>query len=385
MMIKPSHDTGSGLVNFDLSEDEEMVKALAERFVVDHYDIDSRRRFLAEPHGFSPANWRLLGELGLIAAMFDTDAGGLDLDATGIATVFEALGRGLVVEPLIENVVLAGRLFAAAAAEPLRGAWLPGLLAGERRIALAHVEERGRDGRPWVETRASADGDVWRLSGEKAYVPAGAGADGFIVSARSEGGPGDIEGICLFFVPADAAGLSLVPWHMADGSVVASLRLDGVTVGAAGRMTGGLARIAEAGLLASLAGSAEAIGIMERIFAETIDHLRTRKQFGAPLAAFQALQHRMVAHYAAIEQARGLLNLMMVSWGQPNFRSAVLGVRAFVSEVSVALGHDMIQFHGGMGVTDELSVGHGHKRLLVLSRWPDGPEAALDRFAGIRD
>lgn len=370
-------------MNFDLSEDEELLKALAERFVVDHYDIESRRRFLAEPHGFSAANWKLLGDLGLIAAMFDTEAGGLDLDATGIATVFEALGRGLVVEPLIENVLLAGRLFAATAAEPLRGEWLPSLLAGERRIALAHVEERGRDGRTWVEARATADGAGWRISGEKAYVPAAGGADGFIVSARSEGAPGDSDGVGLFFVPADAPGLSLTHWHMADGSVAASLRFDDLAVDEGGHMTWGLAAISLAEELASLARSAEAIGIMERIFSETIDHLRTREQYGARLASFQALQHRMVAHYAAIEQARGLLNLAMVSSGESGFGSAVLGARAYVSEVSVALGHDMIQFHGGMGVTDELSVGHGHKRLLVLSRWPDGPEAALDRFAGV--
>ena len=127
-------------MNFDLSEDEEMVKALAERFVVDHYDVESRRRFVAEPHGFSQQNWSLLGELGLIAALFDAEAGGLDLDATGLATLFEALGRGLVVEPLIENALLAGRLFAGTASGSLRESWLPDLVSGARRIALAHGE-----------------------------------------------------------------------------------------------------------------------------------------------------------------------------------------------------------------------------------------------------
>lgn len=364
-------------MNFDLSEDEEMVKALAERFVVDHYDIESRRRFLAEPQGFSAVNWALLGDLGLIAALFDAEAGGLDLDATGIATLFEALGRGLVVEPLIENALLAGRLFAATAPEPLRADWLPDLVSGRRRIALAHGEAGGRDASGWVETRADASG---MLNGEKAYVPAAGGVDGFVVSARLSGAPGDAEGVGLFFVAADAPGLTIRPWRMADGSVAASLRFADVT---AQRLAGGLAEIVAAEELASLARGAEALGIMESLLAETLEYLRTREQFGARLASFQALQHRMVAHYAATEQARGLLNLAMVSWGRPTFAETVLGLRAFVSEVSVALGHDMIQFHGGMGVTDELSIGHGHKRLLVLSRWPDGPDAALDRFAGV--
>lgn len=363
-------------MNFDLSEDEEMLKALAERFVTDNYDIDRRRLFLAEGQGFSALNWALLGELGLIAAPFDEAAGGMALDATGIATIFEALGRGLVVEPLIENVLLAGRLFAATAEGALRDSWLPGLLAGEKRIAFAHAEEGSRGGHLWVEARA--DGD--RISGHKAYVPAGAGADGYIVSARQSGAADAVDGLGLWFVPADAAGLTARAWRMADGSAAVSLVLDGVQ---AEPLTGGIAEIAEVEQLADLARSAEALGIMERIFGETLDYLRTRQQFGTALAGFQAIQHRMVAQYAAIEQSRGLLNLALVSYGAGGFESAVRGLRAFIAPASIELGHEMIQFHGGMGVTDELSIGHGHKRLLVLSRWPDDPETALDRFAGI--
>lgn len=367
-------------MNFDLSEDEEMVKALAERFVFDHYDVERRRQYLAEPQGFSTRNWALLGELGLIAALFDAESGGLDLDATGLATIFEALGRGMAVEPLIENALLAGRLLAATAPSDLAEAWLPGLLSGERRIALAHGEERGRNALTWVETRAARDGERWLIDGEKAYAPSAGGADGFIVTARvADGADGD-PAARLFFVRADAPGLTVTPWRMADGGVAASLHLAGAEATALG---GDLRDIAQAEELANLARSAEALGVMEAIFAETLDYLRTRSQFGARLASFQALQHRMVDHYAVIEQARGLLNLAMVSWNTPEFSRAVLGVRAFISETSIALGHDMIQFHGGMGITDELAIGHGHKRLLVLSRWPDAPDAALDRFAGI--
>jgi alkylation response protein AidB-like acyl-CoA dehydrogenase len=122
---------------------------------------------------------------------------------------------------------------------------------------------------------------------------------------------------------------------------------------------------------------------MERIFAETLEYLRTREQFGNRLASFQAIQHRMVAQYAVIEQSRALLNLAQVSWGKDEFAGAVAGARAFIAPASITLGHEMIQFHGGMGVTDELSITHAHKRLLVLSRWPDDPDIALDRFAGV--
>ncbi|MFC0204348.1 acyl-CoA dehydrogenase family protein [Novosphingobium soli] len=371
-------------MNFDLSEDEEMLKALTERFVTDHYDHDSRRGFLAEPTGFSRSNWELLGELGLIAAPFPETMGGLGLDATGIATVFEALGRGLVVEPLAEAVVMAGRLFALTASDALRDAWLDAIMTGEKRLALAHAEARARDGLAWVETSAVPDGEGWKLTGTKPYCAAGGGADGYVVSARLSGAPGDASGVGLFLVPAGTPGASTHDWHMADGSVATALELDGARVSATHRLgEDGLAAIAETSQLAALARSAEALGIMERIFAETIDYLRTRDQFGAALGSFQAVQHRMVAQYAAIEQSRALLNLALVSWGSEGFAQAVYGARAFIAEASVELGHEMIQFHGGMGVTDELAIGGGHKRLLVLSRWPEGPLAALDRYAGL--
>ncbi|WP_225207303.1 acyl-CoA dehydrogenase family protein [Novosphingobium huizhouense] len=365
-------------MNFDLTEDEEMLKALAERFVEDHYDIDRRRAYAATDEGFSRANWALLGELGLIAAPFAPEHGGLGLDATAIATVFEALGRGLTVEPLIDNVLVAARLFAQGADDALREAWLPELLAGTRRVALAHAEPGSRDGRLWVETRAQGSGAEVRLTGTKSCVVAGAGVDGFVVSARSAGAAGDAEGLELHFVEAGAAGVTATPWRMADGSVAVRLELAAAPATALG---GGHAALVAIETLASLARSAEALGIMQRLFDDTLDYLRTRKQFGVTLGSFQAIQHRMATQYGVIEQARALLNLAMVSDGTDGFAKAVAGARAYIAPASVTLGHEMIQFHGGMGVTDELTIGHGHKRLLVLSRWPDSPLAALDRFA----
>lgn len=374
-------------MNFDLSEDEEMLKALTERFVTEQYNHDGRRAFLAEPSGFSSANWRLLGELGLIAAPFPEELGGLGLDATGIATIFEALGRGLVLEPLAEAVVMAGRLFAMTARETLRAEWLDALIAGEKRLAFAHAEIRSRDGLPWIETSATPHGDGWRLTGTKPYCAAGAGADAYIVSGRVSGAPGEGDGVALFLVPTSAHGTSTRDWRMADGSVATSLELEGAFAPASHKLDGGqgtaFAAISAAGDLAALARSAEALGIMERLLHDTLDYLRTRDQFGSPLGSFQAIQHRMVAQYAAIEQSRALLNLALVSWDSDDFAQAVQGARAFIADASIELGHEMIQFHGGMGVTDELAIGSGHKRLLVLSRWPEGPLAALDRYAGL--
>ena len=270
---------GEWNVNFDLSEDEEMLKSLADRFVADRYDHDSRRAFLSEPCGFSSTNWQLMGELGLIAAPFPEELGGLSLGATGVAIVFEALGRGLVVEPLAETVMMAGRLFAATAPGSLLQSWMEPLVSGQRSLAFAALDSQARDGLPWVETSAEQTGDGWSLNGKKPFCIAGGGADGFIVPARLSGSPQDHDGVALFLVPAGTAGSVAHEWHMADGSVAVDLTLTNVVVprdhmlDCAG--TDGRAAIESIGVMAALARSAEALGIMERLFADTIDYLRT--------------------------------------------------------------------------------------------------------------
>jgi alkylation response protein AidB-like acyl-CoA dehydrogenase len=368
-------------VNFDLSEDDEMLKALAERFVEDRYDQERRRRYQAEEAGFSTENWLLLGELGLIAALFDAECGGLGIGPVGQATTFEALGRGMVVEPLAENVAVAARLFANTASESIKSKWLDRLITGEARLALAHRELAARRNAAWVETTARTDGSGSILSGAKSLVPAGVGVDAYLVSARVSGNASDADGIALFLVDAKSPGLAIRPWRMVDGSVAAELTLENVSVPQECQLGGDLDAIESAQEFGAFLGSAEALGIMEKLFADTLDYLRTRTQFGTTLGSFQALQHRMVAQYAVLEQSRALLNLATMA-AEPAARSrAIQGARAYIATNSVEFGHEMIQMHGGMGVTDELVIGHGHKRLLLLSRWPNDANASLDSYA----
>jgi alkylation response protein AidB-like acyl-CoA dehydrogenase len=362
-------------VNFDLNQDEEMLKALAERFVGDRYDSERRRAALSHPAGFCANNWALLGDLGVIAMAFDEENGGLSASATDFAVVFEALGRGLVVEPLIESILVAGKIFEGHAAPELKQLWMDDLVSGKRRLALAHREARSRGNVAWVETQAIQTENGWRLSGAKQMVRAGAGADAFIVSARTNGAFGDADGIKLFLVAADASGIASTAYRLIDGTVACEMNLQDVS---AEPLDGGLKAIVTAEGNANIARCAEALGIMDMLFTTTLDYLRTRQQFGVALGSFQALQHRMVAQYAVIEQARGLLYLAVIAGGE-----AVAGARAFISEASVTLGHEMIQLHGGMGVTDELVIGHGHKRLMMLSRYPEDAAAALDGYAGL--
>jgi len=368
-------------VNFDLSEEDEMLKALAERFVADRYDQERRRRYQASDIGFSPENWHLLGEIGIIASLFDAADGGLGIGYPGLATMFEALGAGLVVEPLVENAVVPGSLLARIAPDPLKAEWLAKLIGGNARLALAHRELAARHNLAWVETRARRNGSGVILSGAKSLVPAGEGVDAYLVSARVSGAVGDRDGIALFLVDAGTPGLGVRPWQLVDGSVAAALTLDNVPVPQDHCLNGGLDEIEAALERGAFLNCAEALGIMERLYADTLEYLRTRTQFGTALGSFQALQHRMVAQYAKLEQSRALLNLATATTETGARSRAVQGARAFIADASLFFGHEMIQMHGAMGVTDELIIGHGHKRLLLLSRWPEDASAALDRYA----
>jgi alkylation response protein AidB-like acyl-CoA dehydrogenase len=368
-------------VNFDLSEEDEMLKALAERFVADRYDQERRRLYQQEEGGFSTENWQLMGELGLIAALFGSDDGGLGIGMPGLATVAEVLGHGMVVEPLVENAGVAAGLFAALAKGSLKDEWLPGLMSGDKRIAFAHRELAARHNLTWVETAVRQNGSSVFLSGAKSLVPAGHGVEAYLISARTSGKAGDRGGIALYMVDANAPGLSVQPWRLVDGSVAVALKLDNVEVAAEYRLGGDISNIEAALERGAFLYCAEALGVMQKLHADTLEYLRTRKQFGTPLGSFQALQHRMVAQYAVLEQARGLLNLATMATDPAARSRAIHGARAYISDASVTLGHEMIQMHGGMGVTDELIIGHGHKRLLFLSRWPEDAGAALDRYA----
>lgn len=367
-------------MNFDLTEDESMLKSMTERFVQDRYDTELRRAYLAESCGFSKENWALLGELGVLAAALPEDAGGLGLGPTSIAVISEALGHGMVVEPVIESAFFAAPLLLAGLDDALVEHWAGPLASGERRVAFAHYEAGSRDGSVWIETRMSKSGSCHILNGTKPYVAAGHGADGYVVSARDAGAPGDEDGWSLYFVPADSKGLSQSTWRMADGSMAVSLTFDNVSVPAEHVLQDGRAALDISRIYASLARSAEALGIMERLFAETLEYVRQREQFGEPIGRFQAIQHRLASQYAEIEQSRALLELAVVSAGTETYAKAVDGARAFICETSINLGHEAIQLHGGMGITEELAIGQGHKRLLVISRWPDNAEAALDRY-----
>jgi len=358
-------------VNFELDEEQGMVRDLVARFAAERSTLDARLHARREPTGFSADNWRMLGELGLLALPFGAGAGGMGGGPVELITVMEGLGRGLAAEPYLADLLLAGRLLERAGTPAQRAAWLPGILAGERRLALAHMESAARFNPLFVQCKAAGG----TLRGAKTFVQAGEGADGFLVSARETGGPDDPDGLSLWLVAADAQGLERHAYRLVDGSVALELHLHDVP---GERLDGAAEALLATFDEARLAACAEMVGIMTLLFDATLEHLRTRKQFGQPIGSFQAIQHRMADQYAALEQSR---SQMLRAALMPQDRTAIAGAKAFISAAAVALGEECVQFHGGMGVSDELVIGHGHKRILLLAALLGDSESELQRYA----
>jgi len=360
-------------VNFDLSEDQALLKAATERFAQAHYggDVARRRVYRSETTGFSAANWQALADLGVMALPFAAADNGLGGGAIELITVFEALGRGLVVEPILDAIIVAGGLLDCAGTPEQRGQWLPGIITGTARLALAHAETAARYNLAFVETTAEPRGDGIVLTGRKDFVVAGSGADAFIVSAR--GG----DGIGFYLVPAGAAGLERRDYRIVDGGVASDLVLHDVRLPTSVKLRGGLEALDAVVANASLAVAAETIGLMALLLDTTVDYVKTRHQFGQALSKFQVIQHRLADAYSAAEQARSMV--YRAALAAPDMRAAA-GAKAFVAEAGLIVGHTAIQLHGGMGMTDELLVGHAHKRIVMLSHIFGDSAAALDRY-----
>ncbi len=272
-------------MNFDLDEDQVMLGDLVARFMADRYDLPKRARYRKEPEGFSRDNWRALGDLGLLALPFGEAEGGMGGGAIELMVALEGFGRGLCAEPYLSDLMLAGRLLAQAGTVAQRAAWLPAIIAGEKRLALAHVETAARYNLAYVACTVD-DGPLGpRLTGVKTFVQAGLGVDGYLVSARTAGAVDDPEGVSLWLVPADAPGLIARPYRLIDGSVACELRLQ--SVAGAERLDGGWDALLAAFDAARLAACAEMVGIMSTLLDSTLEHLRTRRQFGQPIGSFQ--------------------------------------------------------------------------------------------------
>ena len=353
-------------MDFNYTDEQNALRDTLTRFIAKDYPFEARRALAKSADGFSRAHWKQFAELGLLALPFPEDFGGLNGNGVDTMLVMEAFGRGLVLEPYLATVVVAGHLVRDAGSAAQKDALLPAVAGGERMLALAHYERGARYEVSRVDTAAKADGAGWKLSGSKAVVLGGGAADRLLVSANTG------KGISLFLVDAKAAGVSVRSYMTQDGGRAAEVRLDNVAVGAdalIGAQDGALPAIERALDYGIAAMCAEAVGIMAALDEATLEYLKTRKQFGQPIGRFQALQHRMVDMVIATEQSRSMAMMAAVKVDSDDAterRRAISAAKAYIGQQARFVGQQAVQLHGGMGVVDELNVSHWFKRLTMI-------------------
>ncbi len=369
-------------MDFTFKEEQLQFADALKRWVAKDYSFDARRQIIHAPSGVSDAAWATLTELGMTALPVPEAQGGFDGGALDLFLVMQELGRGLVVEPYLATVL--GVQFLKLGGGHAQA--LERVAAGELKLACALGETQSRHDLADIATSAIAHGDGYLLNGSKSVVVHGAQAGSLIVSTRSSGAPRDQAGISLFLVPSDAPGVQLRDYRTIDGQRAATVELNGVQlaasalIGAAGEGWEILDACADfgAGLLC-----AEALGAMEALFAATLDYLKTRSQFGAPIGKFQALQHRMADMYIHLEQARSMATLAAVKLDTGDVlerRRTVSAAKYRVGQALKFVGQQAIQLHGGMGVTDELPAAHHFKRLSIIELTLGDSDHHLARF-----
>ena len=368
-------------MDFTPTDERRMLADMLGKYLAWNYDFEARKRAMSAPEGFSREVWGRMAELGVIGALFDEAAGGFGGAGFDIGTVFEALGRSIVVEPFL-GTLLAGRLLAAGGTH---GGVMAGVVDGSTLATAALFEAEGRYDARCVAMRAERSGDGWVLTGTKAVVPMLDAADVIVVSARTVGRVGEDRGLSLFAVRRNGPGVSVRGYGLIDGGRGGELRLDGTLLPTSALVgpEGGAARMIEAALAAGIVALChEALGAMEVARDMTLDHLRTRVQFGAPIGKSQVLQHRMATVAIEIEQARSAaVNAAAALAGDRHTRErAVSAAKYTIGRVGTLVAEESIQMHGGIGMTWELPLSHYAKRIVMIDHQLGDEDYHLQRY-----
>ena len=374
-------------MNFDLTEERQMLQDTLRRFLSDKYDTAARNAVLDSETGLSEDIWNGLAELGIIGALFSEDDGGFGGAGFDIAVVFEELGRAGVVEPMLDTAILGGGLLAALG-DDAQKEMVEEVIGGALHLAVAHGEPASRYDLNRVETTAKAAGDSIVLNGRKAVVVNAEAADHLIVSARESGAVGDVDGISLFVVPSDAAGLTMRGYALMAGGRAAEVMLDDVSVPASARLGEAgkaLPAIENAVAAANVALAAETMGAMQSATELTKDYLMTRKQFGRPIGTFQALAHRMSDMLIELEQARSaVINAAGHLESDSRIRDMqIASARNLMGRVGRLVAEESIQMHGGIAMTQEYELAHIAKRITMADHRFGDTDYHLERFIAL--
>lgn len=355
-------------MNFDLSDEQVMIQDSVTRFVRESYAFDQRNKTIALESGYSPDHWQMFAELGWLAIPFREESEGLGGGPVEEMVLMREFGKGLVAEPFLSTILLFGRIIEAGASAATRSDILAQIMGGELLGAVALAERKGRFDLDNISTTAAKSEGKWTISGAKTVVLGGGAADKLVVLAATPASTNQAEAASLFLVDARAQGVSRETYRLTDGRDAASIQFDNVIaeelLGGEGQ---GLSLLQPVLDKAIMAVCADALGAMEALNQQTLEHLKTRQQFGTHIGAFQALQHRAVDMLIAEENTRSLLYraVCAAESGDDDADRSLLALKVMVGRAGRLIGSESIQMHGGMGMSEELCVGAYMKRLLI--------------------
>lgn len=373
-------------MDFSFTEEQQQLGDTLRRFVARDYAFEKRNRIKNSPTGWSREVWQGLADIGVLAVNVPEEHGGLGYGPVETMLAMNVFGAALLVEPFLPSAVVATALVRDIGDATLQAELLPQLAAGEQIAVLAHYEPASRFEARHLDTTARAADGGYTLDGHKAVVLHAGAADMLLVSARTAGRADDEDGISLFKVPRDAAGLTLREYPTLDGQRAAEVLLRGVAVPASARLGGegttlpAIERALDIGLAALCA---EAVGVMDALIDATVEYLKTRQQFGQPIGRFQALQHRMADMLLHREQARSMSYLAAMRCTAEDVRErrrTLSAAKVTIGQACRFIGQNAVQLHGGMGMSDELNVSHWFKRLAMIELSCGDTDTHLQRF-----
>jgi len=374
-------------MDFQPSEDQRLLVESVTRMLGDTYGFAQRKSYMGLPEGYSPAIWSQFAELGLLGLPFAEEYGGFGGSAQEVMLVMQAFGRVLVLEPFLSTVVLAGTAVNHAGSAEQKQAILPAIAEGSLKMAFAHSERQARYDLDDVVTTAKRNGSGWVLDGSKTVVSHGEAANTLIVSARTGGDRHDEDGITLFLVDANAAGVARRGYLSRDDTRAADIALSNVSVSDAdvlGEVGCGLPivrRVVEAGIAAT---AGETVGAMEAMNEMTLDYSKTRVQFGQPIGSYQVVQHRLADMFMTQEQGRSMAMLATMSVDNPDDAARAHDIalaKVGIGQAGRYVSQSAVQMHGGIGMTEEYAVGHYFRRCMVIERLFGDPAYYLAKLA----
>ena len=372
-------------MDFSYNETQQMLRDTLARYLGDTYDFETRRKMLASDVGRDPGIWRALAtELGILGAPFSEEQGGLGGGAVENMIVMEQLGEAIAIEPYVQTVVIGGGALKAAGGAQA-DALIPQIIGGEALIAFAYAEPQGRYELQNLRTSARREGEGWVLNGHKAVVYAAPWATHLLVTARTGGSQREPGGVSLFLIEANRPGIVRRDYPTVDGFRASEIYFENASVpgdALIGEEGGALPLVERIVDEATVAVSAEGVGVARRLHAGTQDYARQRKQFGRPISDFQVLQHRMVDMFMEVEQAASMTLMATLKLDLPDAErmAAVSQAKAKVGKGLKFTGQSAVQIHGGIGITDELAIGHYFKRATMIEGQFGSVDHHLARF-----